>query len=896
MLQLHDIGRLPSAQDNCAIAIQSLNAGTAVNIEGNQATISHTILEGHRFAIQPIPAGSPLLSWGMPFGRALHHIAPGEYVCNENVLDELRGRAPDFDLPSRPNFADDLAEYQFDADRFQPAPRLPTTRDPRTFMGIRRPGKRGVGTRNTIVLLGVNALVAGFVRQLEKEVKALTNRCANIDDIVAVVHTEGSQAGSNNQPYLLRSLAGYMVHPNVGAVLVIDAGHVGVTNDMLRELAGREGYAVDDVLHHFMSLRGPFAADLTQGKEIIKNWLPQVNAMGRTPQPLSELKIALQCGGSDAFSGISGNPLAAWVSKEVIQAGGSAVLAETDELIGAESYVLQKVSDEATAERFLEMVARFQKRVAWHGYSAKGNPSGGNKYRGLYNIYLKSLGAAAKRHPDVRLDYVIEYGERMGSPGYYFMDSPGNDLESIAGQVAAGCNLIFFVTGNGSITNFPFVPTIKIVTTSQRYALLSEEMDVNAGKYLDGIPLAEVGRSTIDLTLDIASGQPSAGEKASHAQVQIWRNWQQSDYVDIEKIKELSRPASPDGKPLVIQPPAEPIHSAFSAWQTETHIASDRVGLILPSSLCSGQVASMAVKHLNELAIGREKQISRFVALVHTEGCGSPTLPEFVDPLLGYLRHPSVATCLILEHGCEMTHNDFWRGRLRKAGLNPERYGWASVQLDGGIERVIAKMEAWFAADCAQMASPQAITADLSRMRLGIMSEGITDDGTASALAYLIQQVVVAGGTIILPANDPLAMSNAFAKVLQVDLPMRSTLAFAHQPHQPGYHIMANGTSQWAETMTGLGATGIGLILAVISSRSQQGHPFIPVLQVAAETAVPQPFHADIDVVVSGSARQRVNQIITLVSRVLSRKVKTKLTQKGNITFQISRGPLGISF
>lgn len=896
MLHLHEIGRLPSAQDNCAIAVQRLSAGTAVDIQGSQAAISHTILEGHRFAIQPIPAGSPLLSWGMPFGRALHDIAPGEYVCNENVLNELRGRALDFDLPSRPNFADDLAEYQFYADRFQPVPGLPITDDPRTFMGIQRPGKRGVGTRNMIVLLGANALVAGFVRQLEKEVKALANRYDNIDDIVAVVHTEGSQAGRNNQALLLRTLAGYMLHPNVGAVLVIDAGDVGVTNGMLREFAGTEGYALDDVPHHFMSLRRSFVDDLTQGKEIVKNWLPQVNAMGRTPQPLSELKIALQCGGSDAFSGISGNPLAAWVSKEVIQAGGSAVLAETDELIGAESYVLQKVRDAATARRFLDMVARFQKRVAWHGYSAKGNPSGGNKYRGLYNIYLKSLGAAAKRHPDVRLDYVIEYGEQIDLPGYYFMDSPGNDLESIAGQVASGCNLIFFVTGNGSITNFPFVPTIKIVTTSQRYALLSEEMDVNAGAYLDGTPLSEVGQDTINLTLDIASGQHSAGEKAGHAQVQIWRNWQQSDYVDIKNIVEISRPAFPDGKPLVIQPPTRTLYSTFSAWQTETHIASGRVGLILPSSLCSGQVASMAANRLNELAIGKEKRISRFVALVHTEGCGSPTLPEFVDPLLGYLRHPSVATCLFLEHGCEMTHNDFWRGRLRNAGLNPERFGWASVQLDGGIVRVIAKMEAWFAADCGRMTAPQAVTADFSSIRVGIMSEGPVDDETAASFAYLTQQVVAGGGNVILPANDPLGTNSAFAKVLQVDLPMRSTLAYAHQPQQPGFHIMANGTTQWAETMTGLGATGVEMILAVIGTRSQQGHPFIPVLQVAVDTAVSQPFYADIDVMMSGLAWERADKIITQISRVLSGKVKTKLSQRDNITFQITRGPLGISF
>ena len=143
--------------------------------------------------------------------------------------------------------------------------------------------------------------------------------------------------------------------------------------------------------------------------------------------------------------------------------------------------MLKNLRDAATAQRFLMMVERFKERVAWHGESCEGNPSGGNKFRGLYNIVLKSIGAAMKRHPDVRLDYCIEYGERMRAGGYYFMDSPGNDLESIAGQVAAGCNAIYFVTGNGSITNVPFVPPLTIVTTTPRYDLLAADMDVNAG-------------------------------------------------------------------------------------------------------------------------------------------------------------------------------------------------------------------------------------------------------------------------------------------------------------------------------------------------------------------------------------------------------------------------------
>ncbi|MCB0037624.1 MAG: hypothetical protein KDE51_26515, partial [Anaerolineales bacterium] len=173
MMNLEQIGRVPTTGDNCAIATRILTAGTAVQTPTTTFNLSHNILEGHRFAIEPIAAGEPLLSWGMPFGRALRDIAPGEYICNERVLNALSGRALDFELPAAPNFEDDLAVYQFDRQTFKPAPPLPQRPDPRTFMGYQRSGGRGVGTRNMIVLLGVNALAGGFVQQLENAVRPL---------------------------------------------------------------------------------------------------------------------------------------------------------------------------------------------------------------------------------------------------------------------------------------------------------------------------------------------------------------------------------------------------------------------------------------------------------------------------------------------------------------------------------------------------------------------------------------------------------------------------------------------------------------------------------------------------------------------------------------------------
>src|SRR5882724_8456676 len=215
--------------------------------------------------------------------------------------------------------------------------------------------------------------------------------------------------------------------------------------------------------------------------------------------------------------------------------------------MGAESYVLKKAKDFPTARALLGQISAFKQRLSWHGVTAESNPSAGNKFRGLYNIALKSLGAAHKKDPRTRVEKVIDYAEPINGPGFYFMNSPGNDLEGIAGQVGAGCNLFLFVTGNGTITNFPFVPTLKITTTTRRHQLLIHEMDINAGRYLDGEPMESLTAEAFDLLVATASGQKSRAELAGHSQASLWRNWRQTDGSQIAVIR--NRPV-PDGVPL----------------------------------------------------------------------------------------------------------------------------------------------------------------------------------------------------------------------------------------------------------------------------------------------------------------------------------------------------------
>jgi altronate dehydratase len=909
------------------MATRRLEPGTRVSYEGSEFEIQHTVLEGHRFAVEPVAEGEDLLSWGLRFGRATRDIAPGDYACNGKILRVLRerfkasprggdedpegtsdqggGRVPGgrdragLSLPEEPNFGDaELEAYALDEEGFRPGGQVPLHDEPRTFMGYRRAPGRGVGTRNYVVVMGLTSRLTGFVRALELEMNGVADAYENVDGIVCVAHTEGGEARTpNNLDLLLRTLGGFMVNPNVGAVLVLDnGGEEAVTNRMLQDYIDEHGYPVDDLPHAFMSLKGSFRKDLEHAKSVVGGWLEEVDSARRTEEPASELKIGLQCGGSDAFSGVSANPLVAWVTREVVRNGGIANLAETDELIGAERYVLKNVRDLETARRFLSTVERFKERVAWHGHTAEDNPSGGNNYRGLYNISIKSLGAAMKKHPDVRIDRVIEYAQRMDEGGFYFMDSPGNDLESVAGQVASGANMIFFTTGNGSITNFPFVPTIKFVTTTGRYELLRKDMDVNAGAYLDGTPMDELGRETFERTLRAASGEKTVGERAGHAQVSIWRDWKQTDE---ENLDSLENSPEPDGEPLPVKPGVPDVEFSFEAIKSGRGPVLDQVALVMPTSLCSGQISRRIANRLNDRDATQDR-ITRFVALPHTEGCGvSAGSAETIysRTVLGHLASPTVRFGLLLEHGCEKTHNDYFRNRLEEAGLDPARFGWASVQLDGGIDSVVAKVEGWFAETLDGAEELEYEDAGPEALRLGLYAAGPVSTEAARSLAETTLAVVNSGGTVVVPERTAFLSSSAYLEAVLGDHPVENTLAYgqAVPADKPGLHVMEAPTDHWVETATGLGATGVEVMLAHVAGHPLQAHRMIPLLQASSDPGTLEKHAEDLDVVLDGDPSGWTEQMLSTVAAVASREYKPKLFEAGNTDFQFTRGLLGVS-
>jgi altronate dehydratase len=895
VVPLEKTARLPESNDNCAIATRSLEPGTMIGFRGTSFAIDYEVLEGHRFAVSSIVRNQALLSWGLPFGFALRDIAPGSYVCNQETLNELKKRNLEFDSPFRPNFRDQFQPHLLDETGFRPGRQVSRLPNEQGFLGYPRASSRGVGTRNYIIILGTTSTASGFVRALAADFAETAESLSNVDGIAAVTHTEGGESfRPNNLEYFLRAIAGFIVHPNIAAVLVVDQGDEWVNKEKVLNFLSEKGYSLQDVPHQFLTLSGNFHRDLRRGRQIMEPWLGITGQAERSRQPLSALKLALQCGGSDAFSGISANPLVALVARKIIRFGGSANLAETSELVGAESYVLGNVRDFDTARQFLKKVEQYKEMMSWHGDTPEGNLSGGNRFRGLYNISLKSIGAATKRHPEVRLDDVIDYAEPMKLPGFYFMNSPGNDLESVAGQVASGANLIIFTTGSGSITNFPFVPTIKVMSTTQRYRLMADDMDVNAGAYLDGTSLEELAEGAFQQAVRIASSERTKGERAGHSQVSIWRNWQQTSTENLEQQKTL---AAPDGFPLLIK--GEPLTSGitFEGIRTNSTYAIDQVGLVFPNSLCSGQVGRLIANRLNQ-SLKASSPVSRFVSLVHTEGCaatsgGSDDL--FLRMLTGYLTHPLTRYGMLLEHGCEKVHNEYLAKELQRTGIDPGRFGWASIQMDGGIGRVAKKVEDWFARVSAGASEPIVEKAHFGHLTLALLTPPPIPPELAEVLADLTRMAVRSGGSVVVPHPDSLVTCPSLLELVLEPPSGQPSLAFAGKIQEAGFHIMECPSRHWTEVMTGLGATGAQILLAYLRDRPRQGHPMIPLIQVTTASSLAVLGTEDFDLVLTEEVSQWRDQLLQLLVRVGSRQYRPKTLLQSNTDFQVPRGRFGFS-
>ncbi len=474
--------------DNVAVARSALRPDDEV-----WGTIAlQPIARGHKIALTPIAKGEAVRKYAQVIGYAERDIAAGEHVHTHNVAF----RATDTDY----EFATALKEVV-----------VAPVQD--SFLGYRRENG-AVGTRNYIaVLTSVNCSATAARRIAAYFTPERLAEFPNVDGVVAYVHGTGCGMASNGDGFeaLQRVMWGFARHPNHGGVLMVGLGCEMNQIDWLLEAYGlKQGPLLKTM--NIQNVAG-FQRTVAAGIEKVQAMLPQVNAATRTSCPASEIKLALQCGGSDAWSGVTANPALGHACDLLVEQGGTGVLAETPEIYGAEHLLTRRAVDRATGDRLVGLIRWWEGYTARNGGSMDNNPSPGNKAGGLTTILEKSLGAVAKAGTTPLID-VLKYAEPIRKPGFNFMDSPGYDPVSVTGQMASGCNIVAFTTGRGSAYGSKPAPTIKIATNSELAARMPEDMDVDAGGILDeGISIEAKGREIYEMILRVASGEESKSEQ-----------------------------------------------------------------------------------------------------------------------------------------------------------------------------------------------------------------------------------------------------------------------------------------------------------------------------------------------------------------------------------------------
>ena len=309
-------------------------------------------------------------------------------------------------------------------------------------------------------------------------------------------------------------------HPNVSAAIILGLGcEVNQIDHYLGDGAPRTDRLVGMTLQSSGGTRATVEAARTE----IAKMMERAAAETRVETPASKIVLGLNCGGSDSFSGITANPALGICCDRLAALGGTAVLAETTEIFGAEHLLVRRARNRQVAEKLLGFIAGYKTYLNRFGGSFDDNPTPGNKAGGLSNILEKSLGAVAKAGTSTLMD-VVDYAERITSPGFVFMNTPGYDPISLTGLAAGGVNLIAFTTGRGSAIGFPTIPVIKIASNSATYRRMRDNMDVNAGRIADGeAAVAEIGRDIFDLLLRVASGEKTCSERLGHKEFVPWR-------------------------------------------------------------------------------------------------------------------------------------------------------------------------------------------------------------------------------------------------------------------------------------------------------------------------------------------------------------------------------------
>lgn len=484
--------------DDVAVLKRSVKSGAEAAFDGGAILAARDISPGHKIAVRDIAAGAPIRKYGQVIGFARGAIRAGEWVHTQNV--ELKDFGRDY------AFCSDVGKIDYySADAM------------RSFQGYARADGRA-GTRNYVaVISSVNcsASVSQYVAQRFRT-ESFARDFPNVDGVIAFTH-KGGCALPVDEPLrmLQRVLAGVARHPNIFGYVLIGLGCETNQVEHLVKAQHLDAPNPGGIIPEFMTIQrtGGVRKTVDAACAAVLKLLPQANALKRSPQPLSKLVLAENCGGSDGNSGITANPALGVASDELVRYGGTSVLAETPEIYGAEHLLTRRAVSREVGEKLVGLVKWWEDHARMFGATIDNNPSPGNKEGGLTTIYEKSLGAVAKGGQSP-LAAVYKYAEPITTPGFCFMDTPGYDPVSMTGLMAGGCNIGVFTTGRGSVYGCKPSPCIKVATNTPLYEHMIDDMDLNAGTILDGTEtVADVGKRIFEKIVAVAGGEKTKSEQ-----------------------------------------------------------------------------------------------------------------------------------------------------------------------------------------------------------------------------------------------------------------------------------------------------------------------------------------------------------------------------------------------
>lgn len=482
--------------DSVVVCLRDMKAGETISADGKEITLLQDVPAGHKVLIEDKNEGEDIIKYGYPIGHAKKDLKSGEWVNENNLKTNLAGT-----LEYTYNPVDD---------------KLSIAKENRTFKGyIRKNGE--VGVRNEIWVVPTVGCVNGIAERVAKQLEEET-KLEGIDAIHAWHHNYGCSQLSEDHEATRKVLRDIVLHPNAGAVLVLS---LGCENNQPEDFMAMLGDYDKDRIKLVVTQRVE-GDEVEECMNVLRNLYTIAKNDCREEVPVSKLRVGLKCGGSDGFSGITANPLEGEFSDWLVAQGGTSILTEVPEMFGAETILMNRCETRELFDKTVSLINNFKNYFLSHGEPVGENPSPGNKAGGISTLEDKALGCTQKcgRAP---VSGVLEYGDRLQTPGLNLLSAPGNDLVASTALAAAGCHIVLFSTGRGTPFG-TFVPTMKISTNSNLYNNKKNWIDFNAGQLVDGKSMKELVPEFIDKVLAVASGEQAQNEKNGYREISIFKN------------------------------------------------------------------------------------------------------------------------------------------------------------------------------------------------------------------------------------------------------------------------------------------------------------------------------------------------------------------------------------